>query len=221
VLDRFPDNATEGTNRWSGWEVSSSGAGAKLTKLNAEGVGAVAPNEFIHGAVFGAGVTGQTRAGLHLVPSSDTMGTVVGMSAGAASGGNGVRKENQGGFFISSGNFGTRAHVRTTNDFGVGAKHGLDIDESGNAALTAVGAGYRVKEGTNARMGTAVLVGGTATVRTNKVTANSRIFLTAQATAGTPGAPYVSARNAGNAFTITSTSSSDRSTVAWLIMEPT
>jgi hypothetical protein len=220
VLDRFPDNTVEGPNRWTGWEVSPRGAGAKLTKLNAEGVGPTAPNEFVHGAAFAAGVTGQTRAGLHLVPSSDTPGMVVGMSAGAASGGSGVRRETQGGFFISSGNSGTRAHLRTTNDFGAGAKHGLDVDENGNAILTAVGAGYRAREGRNATMGVVVLAAGVARVETNRVTANSRIFLTAQRPAGVPGALYVSARTAGAAFMVSSTSRSDASTVAWLIIEP-
>jgi hypothetical protein len=220
VLDRFPDNTAEGANRWTGWEVSPRGARAKLTKLNADSVGPAAANEFVHGALFASGVTGQARAALHVVPSADTEGTVVGLSAGAASGGAGVRTETQGGFFISSGNFGTRAHLRTTNDFGAGAKHGLDIDEDGNAILTAVGAGYRAREGRNSTMGATALSAGTATVPTNKVTANSRIFLTAQRPAGTPGALYVSARSPGNAFTITSTSRSDASTVAWLIVEP-
>jgi hypothetical protein len=68
--------------------------------------------------------------------------------------------------------------------------------------------------------GTAVLVGGTVTVNNTLVTANSRIFLTTQVTGGTVGSPYISARTASTSFTITSTSGTDTSTVAWMIVEP-
>ncbi len=95
-----------------------------------------------------------------------------------------------------------------------------DITATNNFKLTTAGNGFYVKEGTNATMGTATLVGGTATVSTTKVTANSRIFLTTNTAAGTVGTPYVSARSAGTSFTITSTSGSDTSTVAWIIIEP-
>lgn len=81
--------------------------------------------------------------------------------------------------------------------------------------------GLKIDEGTNKRMGvTAAMTAGSITVSTTAVTANSRIFLTAQTTGGTPGALRVSARTAGTSFTITSTSGSDTSTVAWVIMEP-
>ncbi len=91
---------------------------------------------------------------------------------------------------------------------------------TGNVNLTTAGNGFGVKEGTNARMGIATLVGGTVTVSTTAVTANSRVFLTAQTNSGTPGAVSVSARTGGTSFTITSTSGTDTSDVAWLIVEP-
>jgi len=78
----------------------------------------------------------------------------------------------------------------------------------------------KVKEGTNAKMGLATLAAGTVTVSTTAVTANTRIFLTAQATGGTAGALRISARTAGTSFTITSTSGTDTSTVAWMLVEP-
>lgn len=87
-------------------------------------------------------------------------------------------------------------------------------------AIAVAGQGLQVKEGTNAKMGTAVLVGGTVVVNTTAVTANSRIFLTAQNTGGTAGALRVSARTAGTSFTITSSSGTDTSTAAWFIVEP-
>lgn len=82
------------------------------------------------------------------------------------------------------------------------------------------GKGLQVKEGTNAKMGTAVLVAGTVTVSTTAVTANSRIFLTNQVLGGTAGFLRVSARTAGTSFAITSSSGSDASTVAWWMVEP-
>jgi hypothetical protein len=89
-----------------------------------------------------------------------------------------------------------------------------------NLKITTVGAGLRVKEGSNAKQGTATLTAGTVTVSNASVTANSRIFLTSQADGGTPGYLRVSARVAGTSFTITSSSGTDTSTVAYQIFEP-
>lgn len=87
--------------------------------------------------------------------------------------------------------------------------------------LAAAGGGVQVKEGANATMGlTAAMTAGTITVNTTKVTANSRIFLTAQNTGGTAGSLRISARTPGTSFTITSTSGTDTSTVAWWLVEP-
>lgn len=77
-----------------------------------------------------------------------------------------------------------------------------------------------VKEGTNARMGTATLAAGVATVATNQIAANSRVFLTSQVDGGAPGFLRVSSRVAGTSFTITSGSATDTSTVAWVILSP-
>lgn len=90
----------------------------------------------------------------------------------------------------------------------------------GDLIVDVAGKGLNVREGANARMGLATLAAGTVVVSTTAVTANSRIFLTEQSTGGTPGAVRVSARTAGTSFTITSTSGTDTSTVAWLIVEP-
>lgn len=82
------------------------------------------------------------------------------------------------------------------------------------------GKGLRVKEGSNAKMGVSTLVAGTVVVSNTSVTANSRIFLTIQTPGGTPGDVRVSARTAGTSFTILSSSGTDTSVVAWLILEP-
>jgi hypothetical protein len=94
------------------------------------------------------------------------------------------------------------------------------IDTSGNLLIQKAGAGLRIKEGANAKMGTATLVAGAATVANTSITASSRIFLTSQADGGTPGWLRVSARVAGTSFTITSSDALDTSTVAYLILEP-
>lgn len=90
----------------------------------------------------------------------------------------------------------------------------------GNLIAGTVGAGLEVKEGSNAKQGTATLVGGTVVVSNNSVTANSRIFLSGQNSSGTAGALTVSARTAGTSFTILSTSNTDTRLVAYEIFEP-
>lgn len=87
-------------------------------------------------------------------------------------------------------------------------------------AVATAGQGLQVKEGANAKQGTAVLVAGSVTVVNTAVTANSRILLTSQVDGGTPGWLRVSARVAGTSFTITSSSGADTSTVAYQIFEP-
>jgi hypothetical protein len=91
---------------------------------------------------------------------------------------------------------------------------------NGDISMNTAGNGLKIKEGTNARMGTAVLVAGSKVVSTTAVTASSRIFLTSNTDGGTPGWLRVSARSAGTSFTITSSSGTDTSTVAWIIIEP-
>lgn len=86
--------------------------------------------------------------------------------------------------------------------------------------LVTVGTGLYVKEGANATMGRAVLVGGTVVVATTKVTAASEIFLTNNVNGGVLGFVTVAARVAGTSFTITSSSALDTSTISWLIIEP-
>jgi hypothetical protein len=91
---------------------------------------------------------------------------------------------------------------------------------SGDMATGTAGFGFRVTEGSNAKMGTAVLVGGTVTVSNTSVTGTSRIFLTSNTDGGTPGWLRVSGRVIGTSFTITSSSGTDTSTVAYIIFEP-
>lgn len=92
---------------------------------------------------------------------------------------------------------------------------------SGQVAIGTVGKGLSVKEGTNAKMGTATMVAGTVAVSTTAVTATSRVFLTIQSlgTVAAPKAIGVTARTAGTSFTITSADATDTSVVAWMLVE--
>lgn len=83
-----------------------------------------------------------------------------------------------------------------------------------------VGGTIKINDGANEQMGVATLVAGTVTVNNVKVTNSTRIFTSVQAPGGTQGFLHISARVAGTSFTITSTSATDTSTVAWLLIEP-
>lgn len=98
-----------------------------------------------------------------------------------------------------------------------------DVNAStGNVLVSTAGKGLRVKEGSNAKQGTATLVLGVAVVSNTNVTANSRIFLTVQSlgTVTAPKAIAVTARTASTSFTITSADLTDTSVVAYEIFEP-
>lgn len=90
----------------------------------------------------------------------------------------------------------------------------------GNFDASLAGTGFRAAEGSNAKQGIATLSAGTVTVANTSVTANSRIFLTAQTSGAAPGALRVSTLTAGTSFVITSTSNTDTSVVAYEIFEP-
>ncbi len=104
---------------------------------------------------------------------------------------------------------------------------GLTLGTAGNVTVNAgdlvintAGKGLQIKEGSNAKMGTVTLSGGAATVSTTAVLTNSRIYLTSQVDGGTPGWLRVDTRTNATSFHITSSSGTDTSTVAWLIVEP-
>ena len=83
-----------------------------------------------------------------------------------------------------------------------------------------LGTKQAISEGADAAMGVATLSGGTVTVANALVTADSRIFLTNNEPHGTVGGLYISARNPGFDFTISSTDPADDSVIAWEIKEP-
>lgn len=92
-------------------------------------------------------------------------------------------------------------------------------------AISNVGSGLLIKEGTNARMGrvtlTAVLLSpSVATVSNTTVTANTEIFLCSNVPSGGPGVLSVTGRTPGVSFSISSSATGDTSVVSWLLIEP-
>lgn len=88
----------------------------------------------------------------------------------------------------------------------------LKIDELGRFYISTTGG--------NRAAGVATLVAGTVTVANTLVTAATQIYYSVQTAGGTQGFLRISARTAGTSFTITSTSGTETSTVAYLLIEP-
>lgn len=90
-------------------------------------------------------------------------------------------------------------------------------------AISGLGSGPLIKEGSNARMGVVTLSAGSATVLNSTVTANTRIFLTVnnQNSLNLLGFLRVTARTPGVSFSISTGIALDfGSVVAWLLIEP-
>lgn len=92
------------------------------------------------------------------------------------------------------------------------------LEVEGNIELVTAGNKLKIATGSNASIGSAVLVGGTVTVNTTAVTASSLIFLSDGVTGGTPGVLSVGTITAGTSFVINSSNGADTSTVNWLII---
>ena len=89
----------------------------------------------------------------------------------------------------------------------------------GELFVEVAGKGLTVKGGANARIGTAILVGGTVTVANTNITAQSRILVTSQVDGGVVGFLRVNNIVAGVSFDIVSSNALDTSTVAYWIVE--
>lgn len=90
---------------------------------------------------------------------------------------------------------------------------------AGLSTQTFSAAGFRTSEAANGKQGVATLVAGAVVVSNTSIAAASRIFLTSQSDGGTVGFVRVSARVVGTSFTITSSSGTDTSVVAYEIFE--
>jgi hypothetical protein len=112
-----------------------------------------------------------------------------------------------------------RVQSSATAGAAIGFTNAVGIDNTGNLVLKVAGKGLQIKEGSNARMGTATLVGGTIAVANTSVTANTRVFISRSTTGGTVG-HLSTTQIASTSFTVNSSDAGDTSTVNWLLIEP-
>jgi hypothetical protein len=229
----------------SGQVLKSQGAGTVSAYVSLTGDVSGAPDSNVLASIIAAGgpiggattvpiITWDAKGRLTVVSSTTIAGAAPGGSAGGALSGTypspGLANLGTSGAvaFVHGTNT-DRLAIDATNLFwddslnrlGIGtAAPSYPLDVRGNISVGTLGAGYRVSEGADAKMGATALVAGTITVATTAVTANSRIFLTHQNNAGTPGFVTVSARVAATSFTILSSNGADTSTIAWILFEP-
>lgn len=107
-----------------------------------------------------------------------------------------------------------------TNNYAI--RTGLGLCSFGdNILCSAVGKGLQIKSGSNAKIGTGALTGGTVNVSNTSVTANS-VILVVDTTSGSlanVGSLVVSSQTAGVGFTVKSTNILDTSTFSYVIVE--
>ena len=94
----------------------------------------------------------------------------------------------------------------------------------GNVIIDTAGKGFKIKEGSNARMGIVTLSSGAATVNNATVTANTRIFLSVNGVTAFANLGILyedsASRVPGTSFTIKSTNGADTASIAWVLIEP-
>lgn len=114
---------------------------------------------------------------------------------------------------LSGSSGGIRWYMDNSGNLFSDATNGTDLH------FARAGSGFRIKEGTNARMGTATLVGGTIAVANTSVSATTRVLYARSTTGGTPG-HLSTTQSTGVSFTINSSSGTDTSTCVWMLVEP-
>jgi hypothetical protein len=97
--------------------------------------------------------------------------------------------------------------------------------EVGHININTIGKTLGIAAGTNGMCGTCILVGGTVTVANTSITANSRIFVSVHAAAGTAYGRLSTTRVVATSFTVnsqkadTTLETGDTSTIAYVIFE--
>lgn len=178
------------------------------------------------GYAFGHSCTVNINGGIAIGNQATANGSnsiALGFGATATNGGSWVLSDqNEGSFsdtganqFVAGFNGGYFYYIATASTPALA----LRLDNAGNLSVVQAGTGLRVAEGTNAKQGIATLTTGLATVSNTSVTANSRIFLTAQDN-NSIGALRVTGLTAGTGFVIASSAGTDSGVVAYQIFEP-
>lgn len=213
----FVDATTTGISEANGTDLVLSANAIAEGRFNSSGLRVGADNATQDGndiparTIRGANKTGTTNA-------TTGAGGQLTIQAGSATGSTSL---GNGGVLILAGGTSVGNNPGQIQFQTAGTTRAILSGAIGFFALQTVGAGFRVKEGTNAKQGVATLVGGTVTVSNTSVTAASRIFVTPQNVSGVGSvtAIGVSARSVGTSFTITSANVLDTSDVAWEMFE--
>lgn len=200
--------------------VASTGQNVRVINASFQGTGAASTNWFTN---LPAGVLEASNGKLNFLTGLTAQSNV---ALQPSVSGNSALSVNVGGNdafdrlrIVGSGNiqFGTGSATRDTTWSRQGAAQ-IGTPDS-DLVIGLAGKGLRVKEGANARMGTATLVAGSVTVSNTSITATTRIFVGTVTPGGTPGALFVQAVTVGTSFQIKSTSSTDTSVVSYLLVE--
>ncbi len=214
----FPSGQSFGNLSLSGNTISSTNMNGDIT-LDPNGSGTVFMSSDL--VVLGTLILNDGGASLHFNPTSGDIGPIVPdqpLSLAVSGTANlTVAAQGSGNLILSAGGVGD-VNIGGT-DINLTVTGGVNLT-GGSLSIETVGSGLKIKEGSNATMGRAVLSGGSVTVSTNKVTANSEIFLSSQITGGTPGFVRITAIVPGTSFNIDSSQIADTSTIAWMIIEP-
>lgn len=199
--------------------VDRNGGSVTITAGNAKGSAAgaaVTLNAGVGG--LGTATTGGTGGAQNINAGTGGVGSATGGIGGtvnisAGAGGNSTAP-GAGGDII----FKTALTTSLAEHFRVG-KDGNSTVTAGDLKIATAGNGLQIKSGANCRTGTVALVLGVATVANTTITANTSIFLTSQADGGGIGSLRITAKTVATSFVITSSSLTDTSTVAWLLVE--
>jgi hypothetical protein len=122
---------------------------------------------------------------------------------------------------LSRASAGVHSFDTTSRGNALGSWQATNGTLSANLTLSTVSSGLVFKGGSNARIGTGTLVGGTLAVADTSVTANSYIFVqdTGGGVVANIGAIYLASQTAGTGFTVTSSNALDTSTFKYWIFE--
>ncbi len=225
-----------GTLKTVNSNVGTFGSGTSIPTLTVNGKGlvtaasgnaVVAPAGTLTGSTLASGVTSSSLTsvgtlGSLALTSTNSTGTLVITDTGTS--GAGIKLAGSGGTNpnkyiraisgkLSFVNSAYTTEIASLDDGGT-------LSLVGSLFLNTAGSKIYIKSGSNAAAGTATLSGGTATVSTTAISANSQVFLTDQGgTITSLGTLYVSAKTAGTSFVISSSNALDASTVAWMIVD--
>lgn len=140
-----------------------------------------------------------------------------GQYASDANGGDVVLSKSSNRLLLSANGGGTSGVQLTSSAIGFSVSATIT---GGDLIMATAGRGLQLKSGSNARIGTGTLSGGTLAVANTSVTANTRVFLTDTTSGSIVNVGSLTVvTSAGVGFTVTSTNIADTSTFNWMLIE--